>query len=172
MKHTRQIIKLILATILLFGITETVSAQPMFPDDKPSHKMMERIETLKMWKLTEALDLNEDQTTKLFPAIKQFQKKQDSLQEKMAKNIEQLENAIDNDADSLEIADIIGEINDARDTQCRNEADFYGKLQGILTIDQQAKYILFEIDFRKKMMNLIRDFHRGDKKNRRDNRWE
>ena len=172
MENGMKIIRTILIAILIFVVSEVVSAQGMMFPDGPSPKMMERIETLKMWKLTEALDLNEQQTAKLFPLMTSFRKRQDSLRQVMESDIKQLKDAIDNNADSSEISDIIGEIVDIKDAQCRNEADFYSELQGILTIEQQGKFILFEIDFRRKMMDLIRDFHRGEMRHKKGNPWK
>ena len=172
MKNRTKIIGKILIAVLVFFIPVIISAQDMMFPYGASPKVMERIETLKMWKLTEVLELSDEQAAKLFPAMTSFRKTQDSLRQEMAKYIDQLRDAIHNNADSSEISDIISEITDVRNAQLRNESDFYGKLKEILTIEQQGKYFLFEVDFHRKMMDLIRDFHKGEMRHKRGNSWK
>lgn len=134
-------------------------------------KAKEKIETIKMWKMTEALDLSEEQASRLFPAMKQFQNRADSLRNQMMKFVEDLENALQENEDSNKITTIVDKIVSLKNQQSKNEAEFFAKMRSILTPAQQAKYILFERDFRRKMMELIHEYQKGKRKHS-DNPWE
>ncbi|RKZ34537.1 hypothetical protein DRQ33_01905 [bacterium] len=173
MKPRGQIIGIILGVFTMLCIIGIAFAQDM-PFAQPSPEIMERIETLKMWKLTEALDLSYEQTAKLFPLLKETRQRQDSLMQQQKWLIEELIDATENDADTTEMLGIIDQIVLTRTNECQIQQEFYSELRNILSTRQQAEYILFEINFRKKMMELIREFHRGNQKlyRHKQNPWD
>ncbi len=161
-------------SILITIIAGILYAQCPLMDMPPpgSDKAKEKIETVKMWKMTEALDLSEEQASRLFPAMKQFQNMEDSLRNQMMKFVEDLENVLQENEDSSKIAVIIDKIVSLKNQQSKNEAEFFVKMRSILTPSQQAKYILFERDFRRKMMELIHEYQKGKRKHSApDNPW-
>jgi len=118
--------------------------------------MMERWETLRIWKLTEFLDLNEEQAAKFFPALQNFRDSMDNL-------------------DSAEVSlqkDIIQEIQSGkvnqrfvdrqkkemlnlREQRTELEQQFLNSLPEYLSPEQQARYLVFEQRFQQALKNLI-----------------
>jgi len=148
-----------MATLLC--LCSALFAQGMMHHMGPPPEIMDRIETLKMWKMTEALDLTEEQTAVLFPALRAVRQEQDSVRERLMMRLDELESAIISNADSTEILAIVDEIISLKKGECQIETRFMDKARSILSAEQQAKYILFERDFRAQMMELIRDFQKG-----------
>ena len=116
------------------------------------------IETIKIWKMTEALDLSEDQAAKLFPKLKQveasrleFHRRQRLLRDEIAELLRQ---------QPLREVDIKRRLEELE----RTEADFRGReravrgeLQSILSLEQQARLALFEERFETEMRRTIQD---------------
>ncbi|HDG67569.1 MAG TPA: hypothetical protein ENG11_00290 [candidate division Zixibacteria bacterium] len=168
-------IKKIMVFAAVLGAVGVVFAQPMClgGPHNPPKEVMERIETIKMWKLTERLDLSEEQAAKLFPLMKRFRERRDSLLRREADLVKQLREAVESSADSVQILEIIDALSDARMEECQIESEYYAQLREILSAEQQAEYILFEIEFRKKLMELIRETYRGRRWRRgADNPWD
>ena len=168
-------IKKIMFFAAILGAVGVVFAQPMCLGGlhNPPKEVMERIETIKMWKLTERLDLSEEQAAKLFPLMKRFRERRDSLLRREADLVKQLRETVESGADSVQILEIIDALSDARMEECQIESEYYAKLREILSARQQAEYILFEIDFRKKLMELIRETYRGRRRHHSEgNPWD
>ncbi|MCX8014997.1 MAG: hypothetical protein N2748_03160, partial [candidate division WOR-3 bacterium] len=78
---------------LLIGLS-IIFAQPIPDDDPPvppepmceselgEHKPREMMETIRIWKLTELLNLTEDQRAKFFPKLQDMRKTRDEFEQK------------------------------------------------------------------------------------------
>jgi predicted nucleic acid-binding Zn-ribbon protein len=116
------------------------------------------IETIKIWKMTEALDLSEDQAAKFFPKLTQleaarreFQRRQRLLRDELAVLLRQ------RPLRDQEIKARLEELD-------RTEADFRGReravrneVRTILSLEQQARLALFEERFEAEMRRTIQD---------------
>jgi len=164
--------KTVLSILFLIAI---ISAQSG-PGDMgfcPPEDVVKRVETLKMWKLTEALDLTEEQAAVIFPAMREFREQQDSTRKRLGYLTDELRDKLISNADSTEILGIIDEILSLKRQENENELEFMNKTRSVLSAEQQAKYILFEQEFRKKMMKIIREMHRGRRREwMSDNPWD
>jgi len=119
---------------------------------------METIETIKIWKMTEALQLSEDQAIKLFPKLtrlaasrREFHRRQQSLREELAELLRQ------RPAREVEMKQKLDDLD-------RSEIDFRSleravraELQSILSLEQQARLALFEQRFEAEMRRAIHD---------------
>ncbi len=169
--------RFLVALTVFVGVVPVVFAQPPWGghrchDDSPMDDNLDRLETLKMWKLTERLNLTDEQAAKLFPLMHKYRLKKDSLRVRERDLLDQLRDAVSRNADSVEILEIIDAIATARAEECQVETDFYQQIRGILSARQQAEFVLFEVEFRRKMMDLIRQMHRGRHFPPEDNPWE
>jgi len=153
----------LLISSILIGALAAQFMGDIMPGRGPSPKVMERIETLKMWKLTEALDLSQEQAVVVFPLLNSFRLAEDSLRERQMILVRELGEVLQSGTDSIEILGIIDELKAAQKTECDIKIELFDELPKILSAEQQAKYVLFEIEFRKKMMELIREFHKGER---------
>jgi len=149
-----------LVLMLIAASTLAWAARP----DQNRQRMREKFETLKMWKIMDALNLNSQTALKIFPVIREMDEKKMNLREKqrnLMKKIGNLSKGADNPAGNLgTLANQIFDINEQIAALPREE---FKKLKGILTEKQLAQYILFQQRFRKE---FIRQLLRG-KRDRR-----
>ncbi|MDE2059255.1 MAG: hypothetical protein KGL31_10205 [candidate division NC10 bacterium] len=149
------------AVLWLLGLVSQAMAQPVAPvaprpPGAPDGRRL--IETIKIWKMTEALNLDEDQAAKLFPKLAQleasrreFHWRQHVLRNELAELLKQ-----------RPLRD--EEIKTKLDQLDRMETDFRGReqaikggLRSILNPEQQARLALFEDRFETEMRNVILD---------------
>lgn len=145
----------------VLGIVSSAMGQPFAPPAPGSLGAGEGrrlIETIKIWKMTEALDLREDQAAKLFPKLAQleasrreFHRRQRLLRDELAELLKQRPVPDQDIRTRLEELD-------------RTEADFRGReravrgeLRSILSMEQQARLALFEERFEMEMRRTIQD---------------
>jgi len=114
------------------------------------------IETIKIWKMTEALDLSEDQAARLFPKLTQLEalrresyRRQRLLRDEIAGLLKQ------QPVREVDIKRRLEELD-------RTESDFKGReravrgeLQSILSLEQRARLALFEERFEMEMRRAI-----------------
>jgi hypothetical protein len=150
----------LLATGLVFN---GPVAYAQFPEDEPSSEKRERIrkriETLRMWKLTEELDLDEDTSARLFPVLSKYDKERAKLQHTIRKDIRELRRSLgsDQDADYQGMLDRLEK--NHKEMQSIKDAEIK-ELKTILTAKQQAQYLLFHMQFKREMRRMI-DNSRG-----------
>jgi len=145
----------------IFLVVSSAMAQPFAPSGSGSPGPGEGrrlIETIKIWKMTEALELNEDQAAKLFPKLTQleaarreFHGRQRLLRDELAVLLRQRPSRDQDIKARLEELD-------------RTEADFRGReravrneVRTILSLEQQARLTLFEERFEAEMRRTIMD---------------
>ncbi len=153
-----------MAVVGLVGVLAFVSSamgQPFTPPPAGSLGSGEGrrlIETIRIWKMTEALNLNEEQAAKLFPKLTQleasrreFHKRQHLLRGELAELLKQ------RPLRDQEIKARLEELD-------RADADFKGReravkneLRSILSVEQQARFALFEERFDMEMRRTIQD---------------
>jgi len=116
----------------------------------------EKLETIRIWQLTNALDLTEEQGTRLFPKLKDIRQARDSFERTRMKAINNLEEYLrDSKKFSNEIKNKLQEIelNEAKFRE--TEAKLRKEIASILTPEQQAKFMLFQMRFDNEMRQLI-----------------
>ncbi len=118
--------------------------------------MQERWETLRIWKLTDFLELNQDQAAEFFPALQEFRKSMERLDSAEVS----LQKAIINEIQSGNVNQRFvnktkREIVDLREKRLLREHEFLNTLPEYLTPEQQAKYLVFERRFQQALKNVI-----------------
>lgn len=113
----------------------------------PREQLAKRIKQLQMWKLTERLNLTEEQSMKFFPRYNRYQDDLtdavQNLQQRLAR-LQELNqsNAKESDLDN-EIKAVISERKQVSDVLPK----YLGEFREVLTAKQTADLILFERDF-------------------------
>jgi Spy/CpxP family protein refolding chaperone len=136
---------------------------------KMDKKMMrERVELVKMWKLTEVLDLDQESAAKLFPIIHEFDVRQRELKKQRGETIKQMKEALKADApDAAAISSLLAEFkgNERAMVDLRIERlDAYSKIVGD---ERVAKLVTVLPGFEKKMRGMLgKGGGRHDKKGR------
>ena len=141
---------------------------------KPPHgEGGEKARMLMKWKLTEYLDISEEQGDKFFPKFNSFEKEQKSIHEKIGKLFDQVEEMIDDEKiNSNEIQNIQNEINNLEHERHLLRNEFIENIKDVLSEEQIAKLIVFKHKFKRKMKKELKnkDNHfRKKKGNKRNN---
>jgi len=122
-----------------------------------------------MWRLTEELDLTEETGAKLFPILRKYDEKRIALQKERQHIMDQLRTALEDEATSDE------ELEAAMDTLDNNASAVSDllrqqreELKGILSLRQQAKFIIFQREFHREIRKIIAEA----RERRRRAKWE
>ncbi len=158
----------VVGLLWLCGLVSDTMAQPLVPATPKAPGMPEGrrlIETIKIWKMTEALNLDEDQAAKLFPKLAQleasrreFHRQQRVLRDELTELLKQQplrDQEVKARLERLERAEI--------DFRGREQV-IRGGVRSILSVEQQARLALFEDRFESEMRRAIQDLrqrHRG-----------
>lgn len=135
-------------------------------------QMRERVELMKMWKLIEVLELDQETAAKLFPLMNEFDAKQQDLQKTRRETIKQMREELEKDASKPDA------LRSLIDRFKQNERDMVemrirrlDSLTKILSDDQIAKMIMFVPKFERGVREMLGEA-RARQKDRRDQRRE
>ncbi len=147
-KGNSRVLALILAILFLTVASAAWAIPPRHP-----RRMLERIETIKMWKLMDALNLDSTTALKVFPIIHEMDKKRLELRMKQHVLVQKIEAL-------LKKGPVTGKILDPLATQLfklneqisRLPREEYQKLKPLLTKTQLARYLIFQKRFRRELI--------------------
>lgn len=155
----KYIFKILLTLFLVIGFNQSSLAEPPEDFDRPPpkgqmEKVRKRIETLKMWKLTQALDLDEKTSAKLFPLLSKYDKKRAEIERAMRDDMKELRESLKErrEGNLKNILDKLEQNHKA--IQMINDEE-RAELKKILTIEQQARFILFQQEFDREIRRII-----------------
>lgn len=165
-----RLIRIVFIGLFILGTATQAQDDFMGPMD-PARR--EQMEALRIWKMTEYLELGSEQSVRFFPRLKEFEDiihdNQDKQRDIMKKIYELLNNedysATGKDVKNYakQLADLEKEISD------RKEA-FIISIGDVLTENQQMKFIVFDNRFRNRLMRSIyqpQGHGRGPKRERK-----
>lgn len=149
MRNNYKIILILVLMLLGSGITRS-------QDD-----FKEKIEGIKLEKLTKKLDLDETTKTSFIDKYKSFSRKMRELNISRAKTYKLMTENIES-GDGLDtivnkILDIESQINDKRE-------EFINDMKQMLTAQQMAKMIIFERKFNNEIRKLLKQYQKDNKK--------
>jgi Spy/CpxP family protein refolding chaperone len=163
-----------LALMMVLGLSgATILAQPAATPTPPAGEQrqmsQERREELKkkiqqIWqqKLIEKLNLTDEEKAKVFPLLQQYHERQQALREENRRLVRELEGMITANAPEKELKKTIRDLekNDSKLREVKEQG--FHELAKILPVGKQARYIVFQAEFRREMHRLIQEArHRG-----------
>ena len=125
-------------------------------DQERAEELRERIELIWMWKLTEELDLTKEEGAKLFPLLSTYEKKKWELRDENRRIVQTLEQMIDDGASEGDLKRTIRSLEDNERERNKIEMDGFSEIAKILSVEKQAKYIVFQEHFRHEIHSLIK----------------
>lgn len=140
-----------LARSILTVFAAILVAVPVLAQNQPippRQRLQRNLSALRLVRLTQALDLTEDQTAKVYPALNRIEKAKQDIQKDLSENILALRSMCqdpeakegDLEAALLRIRGDRGRIKDL-------DAEADAALEAVLTVRQKARYEIFQIDF-------------------------
>jgi len=159
----------ILIVILALGMTTDIFGQPWgdFPPgggqgDRPMREQMrKRIETLKVWKLTEELNLTTEQSEKFFPAYNEFNDSRKAVEEERRTVFDQLNLLTREDKpNDKKINEFLDKLDSFDQKINALRIKFRQDLKGILTTQQIGRLYVFEVEFMRHIQDIMKDARR------------
>lgn len=156
MKKNLFSILMIILMLTSFSISATAFQGDMDepPTKEQREKIRERISTLKMWKLTEALDLDEKTSTQLFPIINKYDKLRAETELSLRKGMRKLKRALKEERES-KLKAILDELEQDHHALQRIADDEWNEMKRVLTVEQQAKLVIFKQEFDRNIRKII-----------------
>lgn len=162
----RRLVAAILA-VLMLAVPALAHAGPrrdLSPEEQ--ERRWKRVDMVRMWKMAEVLDLNEDEMAALIPLLRDYHNQWRTLavkRETALKDLRSLAMAGD-DTKAKEITSKTNEILELEDDLLKLRRTHYEAMKQHLSPTKLAKYLLFEIRFQREIqrfMNDARDGRRG-----------
>lgn len=119
-------------------------------------ELRKKVEQIWQQKLTEKLNLTEEEKAKVFPLLQQYHERQRALRQENRQLVRQLEGMITANASEKELKRTIGALEENEHKLLEIREQGFHELARILPVDKQARYIVFQADFRREIHRLIR----------------
>jgi len=153
----RSLLAIVLFLVLVMPV-ESIAQPPEDFDRPPTKQQMkrtrERIETLRMWKLTKAIDLDEKSSAELFPILNRYDRQRREIENALWSGMKDLRESL-RGSRTERLKDIIERLEHNHMALQRVNDEERAELKRILTVEQQAKFILFQHEFNKEIRRTI-----------------
>lgn len=175
---TSKHIAIAVVAALAFGVSGDALAQRRSAKkrgeawEKKREKIRRKIRSMRAWRLTEALDLDEKTAGKLFPIINDYDEKFGKLAKKARKTRRALRKELSSGSPNKARLDtLIDEMEQEHKDQYEWQRDRFKAVRKVLTPEQSAKIIVILPELDRQIRQEIRKAMRGAKgKNRRRKR--
>lgn len=155
--------------LVLIGVGVEVKGQPPPPIDEAKPKKL--IETMRIWRMTEELDLSEEQISKFFPKLKSLDDAKEEFFTQRAGVVKDLAQLLKSAKPSIAAVEKkLGELEEVEQGFEKKRAKLKRDMRDILSVEQQARLVVFEFNFEREIKEIIRDIkrHRGGHPGLRD----
>lgn len=116
----------------------------------------EIIEKIRIYRLTEELDLTDEQAVKFFPKLKELRKVEQDFFEERRSVIIELKALLKADADPEKIKSVIDAYRDLMKKRMEAQKNNLEEIQKLLSPVQQAKFIVFQEEFENEIREVIK----------------
>ena len=121
-------------------------------------RMRERLSAVKIWKLTEYLDLSEEQAGKFFPRTQEHQKEIDKLGQQQRQHYKDFQRKIDDgNVSARDVDRYVAETTRLDKALIELRAKHIQGLKDILTDEQLARFAVFDEHFRRQIGQHLRN---------------
>jgi Spy/CpxP family protein refolding chaperone len=144
-----------LAAALLAAIPLAALGQEE-PAPSPEPRTQENLVTLKLLRLTQALELTEEQTTKIYPIITRLEKEKHAILKDLNVEMRSLRDLVRTEKpDEQKILASVDKVRAMRQTVRQKDEELDQFLKKSLTVTQYAKYTLFLVDFNRRLSETL-----------------
>ncbi|MCX7995857.1 MAG: hypothetical protein N3A65_08850 [candidate division WOR-3 bacterium] len=123
-------------------------------EDKDPREIIEKV---RIYKLTEELDLTEEQMAKLFPKLKDMRKFESEFHRQRLELIHELKNLLEKKVNDQEIVKVLDKFQELQRKRYEAHLKEIESIKQILTPVQQARFIIFQEEFEREIRDLIRE---------------
>lgn len=137
--------------LVLFGSLTAFAQPPM------EGRGFERIERFKKLRMVETLNLAEDQSVRFFARHNEFENARRELEKQRNDILDRIERLVRNNADPKEYQKPFAEFAAINRRLEEERQKFFDGLSDLLSVEQQAKLLLFERRFHLELREAIRE---------------
>jgi len=137
--------------VILLGLVAISSSQPFNNDDPRAI-----IEKVRIYRLTQELDLTTEQAIEFFPKLNELQKIEKAFRQKKIQILFELRNLLRTDADDKEILKVVSKYEDIQRKKIEDQIEKIKEMWKILTPVQRAKFLIFQEEFDDEIRKMIR----------------
>ena len=156
------------ALVLLIALASLAAVPPWLQAQQDTdqaadsrEEALKRIEMLRLFRLTEVLELNEDDAARVFPIIQRYDREYRDLLEKRESLMHELQLQLNNASpDRATLSRLVDEILALEREAMRIRNEQFKELKKILTAEQYAKYLVFDAKFREDLNRMLDDIRR------------
>ncbi|MCI0468896.1 MAG: hypothetical protein L0Y62_02390 [Nitrospirae bacterium] len=163
MKRFRMAFGVVLGLFFLYPFCAEALSDDEFgrpPSMEQMEKVRRRIETVKMWRLTSALDLDEKTSSRIIPILTTYDKKRSEIQHSLMENMRELRDAVKGRQDTR-LRGLLERTEQNHRALERAKEDEWSELKKILTVEQQARYLIFQQEFNRDIKRIMAESREG-----------
>ena len=138
--------------LLLWIIVPLLFAQPSNEQDPRTI-----IEKIRIWRLTQELDLSTEQTAVLFPKLNELRKIERTFNEQKQQILARLKTLLDGNAPDDALTQILSRYETLNRQKIEMQIKILQQIRDILTPEQQARYLIFEDEFNREIREMINE---------------
>ncbi|MFQ6616099.1 MAG: hypothetical protein ACE5HZ_04940 [Fidelibacterota bacterium] len=147
--------------VYLFLLAVAVAQEPPYGPGPHGMEMPQRdegIRMMKMWKLTEVLELTEDQAKVFFPRHSSFTDQVRALSDKQSDLLKEVDAMLDEGKkiQGKDLSRILEEVTVIEKEKLDKKREFFEGLGDILTPEQKARFLVFEGRFKRDLWHHVR----------------
>ena len=117
----------------------------------------ERIERFKKMRMVEMLELKEEQSVRFFARHNEMENNRRALEKQRDEVLDKIERLLRNKADAKEYEKLFADVDSLNRQLTEEKRTFFNGLGDLLTVEQQAKLMLFERRFEKELREAVRE---------------
>jgi len=150
----------LLALILIGGLARAKPASP--PPAAGGPHAREKLEALRIWRLTEELNLTEDQSAQFFPKLKKLRQLREERRDNRRALIDELTKELAKDSSATpRLKQLLDSLQTVDDNYRDSERKVRREISQILTVQQQVRLLLFQETFERQTRHVIKQIERG-----------
>lgn len=126
------------------------------PDAKKREEVRKKVETVRMWRLTEELKLDEKTSARLASFLSALDEKRRGLMHERMETMGDLRALLKTEKpDEKKLKTDLGKLEKTRREMMELEAKEISGVKDILSVEQQARYVIFQQEFRRELRGMI-----------------
>lgn len=114
------------------------------------------IEEVRIWRITQELDLTSEQATQLFPKLHEFRKVERDFRKQRMQLLSEMRILLHRGASNQEIRNVVEQYRAVHIKKIEQEVKSLKEVEKILTPVQQAKFLIFEDEFTREILDMIK----------------
>ncbi|MBA7627193.1 hypothetical protein ES703_34655 [subsurface metagenome] len=139
---------------ILFSIS--ILGQELDLPPLEGEKSYRMIEAIKIWKLTEVLDMKGEQMEKFFPKLRKLEEHRKGSFKERRRLLGKLRELIEDEESDKKIMNSIKKISEFDKKKREEEENLRKEVMSVLNVKQQAKLLLFEERFEAEIRKIIK----------------